>query len=206
MGGGAPGNLVERPALGGGFFRHLLDSPLRVCSPSCSGPRHGTTAAPRSSRPLRTPIRSGTPVRRNGASRMSLGTGDDRLFFGDARCSTEEQVDNRNGLQAQRGYRRPRGSPRFVEQYADESASGKYINSKPTRSAAWLPARATASSSPSSTALQGQLVMVWRVIRSRPSNRRRIVDSQHDQTSRGGLAMTFGGGGHHQEGMGELGR
>ena len=34
----------------------------------------------------------------------------------------------------------------------------------------------------------------------------KLVDGQHDQTGWGGSAVTFGGGGHGQEGMGEHGQ
>jgi DNA invertase Pin-like site-specific DNA recombinase len=58
-----------------------------------------------------------------------MGTAD-RLFFGYARCSTEEQADSRNGLEAQRAAIDAEAKRRgwAVEHYADEGASGKYIN------------------------------------------------------------------------------
>ena len=52
------------------------------------------------------------------------------LMFGYSRVSTEEQADKRNGLEAQReaidAEARRRGWD--VEHFADEAASGKYIN------------------------------------------------------------------------------
>ena len=57
---------------------------------------------------------------------------DDRLFFAYARVSTEEQADTRNGLEAQHTAIDAEANRRgwAVEHYADEGASGKYINSK----------------------------------------------------------------------------
>jgi len=59
-----------------------------------------------------------------------MGTADDRLFFGYSRCSTEEQADSRNGLEAQRAAIDAEAKRRgwTVEHDADEGASGKYIN------------------------------------------------------------------------------
>ncbi len=61
-----------------------------------------------------------------------MGISDDRLFFGYSRCSTEEQADSRNGLEAQRAAIDAEVDRRgwAVEHYADEGASGKYINGK----------------------------------------------------------------------------
>jgi DNA invertase Pin-like site-specific DNA recombinase len=61
-----------------------------------------------------------------------MGTADDRLFLGYQRCSTEEQADSRNGLEAQRAAIDAEAKRRgwAVEHYADEGASGKYINDK----------------------------------------------------------------------------
>ena len=52
------------------------------------------------------------------------------LFFGYTRVSTEEQADKRNGLEAQRAAIDAEAERRGwdVEHYADEGASGKYIN------------------------------------------------------------------------------
>jgi DNA invertase Pin-like site-specific DNA recombinase len=59
-----------------------------------------------------------------------MGTADDRLFFGYSRVSTEEQAESRNGLEAQRAAIDAEAKRRgwTVEHYADEGASGKYIN------------------------------------------------------------------------------
>jgi DNA invertase Pin-like site-specific DNA recombinase len=55
---------------------------------------------------------------------------ENRLFFGYSRVSTDEQVDSRNGLEAQRSAIDAEATRRgwTVEHHADEGASGKYIN------------------------------------------------------------------------------
>lgn len=55
---------------------------------------------------------------------------DTKLFFGYSRVSTDEQADSRNGLEAQRSAIDAEAARRgwTVEHYADEGASGKYIN------------------------------------------------------------------------------
>lgn len=60
------------------------------------------------------------------AARNPQGT----LMFGYARCSTEEQTEKRNGLEAQRATIDAEAERRgwAVEHYADKGASGKYIN------------------------------------------------------------------------------
>ena len=61
-----------------------------------------------------------------------MGPADDRLFFGYSRVSTDEQVDSRNGLEAQRSAIDAEAKRRgwtAVEHHADKGASGKYINS-----------------------------------------------------------------------------
>jgi DNA invertase Pin-like site-specific DNA recombinase len=52
------------------------------------------------------------------------------LYFAYSRVSTEEQADSRNGLEAQRSAIDAEAKRRgwTVEHYADEGASGKYIN------------------------------------------------------------------------------
>lgn len=52
------------------------------------------------------------------------------LYFAYSRVSTEEQADSRNGLEAQRAATDAEAKRRgwTVEHYADEGASGKYIN------------------------------------------------------------------------------
>jgi DNA invertase Pin-like site-specific DNA recombinase len=60
-----------------------------------------------------------------------MGSTENRLFFGYSRVSTDEQVDSRNGLEAQRSAIDAEAERRgwAVEHHADEGASGKYINS-----------------------------------------------------------------------------
>ena len=56
----------------------------------------------------------------------------ERLMFAYSRVSTEEQAERRNGLEAQRAVIDAEAERRGwdVEYYADEGASGKYINEK----------------------------------------------------------------------------
>ncbi|WP_131815123.1 recombinase family protein, partial [Mycolicibacterium holsaticum] len=51
-------------------------------------------------------------------------------MFGYSRCSTEEQAEKRNGLEAQRVAIDAEAERRgwAIEHFADEGASGKYIN------------------------------------------------------------------------------
>ncbi|MCW2630649.1 recombinase family protein [Mycobacterium sp.] len=60
-----------------------------------------------------------------------MGPANDRLFFGYSRVSTDEQVDSRNGLEAQRSAIDAEAKRRgwTVEHHADKGASGRYINS-----------------------------------------------------------------------------
>lgn len=55
---------------------------------------------------------------------------DEPLFFAYSRVSTEEQAESRNGLEAQHSTMDAEAARRgwAVEHYADEGASGKYIN------------------------------------------------------------------------------
>lgn len=59
-----------------------------------------------------------------------MGNADDAVFFAYSRVSTEEQAESRNGLEAQRSTMDAEAERRgwTVEHYADEGASGKYIN------------------------------------------------------------------------------
>ena len=58
-------------------------------------------------------------------------------MFGVPRVSTDEQADSRNGLEAQRSAIDAEAARRgwTVEHFADEGASGKYINVNLQRSA-----------------------------------------------------------------------
>ena len=53
-----------------------------------------------------------------------------QLYFGYARCSTEEQANSRNGLEAQRAAIDAEAERRDwgVEHYADEGASGDSVD------------------------------------------------------------------------------
>jgi DNA invertase Pin-like site-specific DNA recombinase len=52
------------------------------------------------------------------------------LMFGYTRCSTEDQVESRNGLEAQRAAIDAAAECRgwAIEHFADEGKSGKYVN------------------------------------------------------------------------------
>jgi hypothetical protein len=65
----------------------------------------------------------------NGPESNSEGK---RLMFACSRVSTEEQAERRNGLEAQRAAIDAEAERRGwdVEHFADEGASGKYINEK----------------------------------------------------------------------------